>query len=166
MAEKKWFRKLKGIKNIEVVVALILAAIVILIFFSNFGGGGNVSETKAPEGSFAEYVSSLETKLKKLISTIRDVGEVDVMITFASGVEQVYAYETETVKNGNTETTTTELVYVSGKPLVVKENLPEILGVAVSAQGADQIRVKMEIITAVQTLLKVEPSKVEVFTRK
>ncbi|MFO7154640.1 MAG: stage III sporulation protein AG, partial [Caldicoprobacter oshimai] len=51
----------------------------------------------------------------------------------------------------------------NAKPLVIKEMEPEIKGVIVIAEGAKDIRVKLDLIRAVQTALGVSPQQVEVF---
>ena len=63
MSEKKGIiQKLKGVKNIEIIVALILAAIVLLVFFGNFGQ--STTKESSDEYNFAEYVGSVENKIE------------------------------------------------------------------------------------------------------
>ena len=49
------------------------------------------------------------------------------------------------------------------KPIILKEVEPEIKGVIIIAQGAEDVRVKMELMRAVQVALGIKPSQVEVF---
>jgi stage III sporulation protein AG len=46
---------------------------------------------------------------------------------------------------------------------VLKENNPEIKGVIVVAEGADDIEVRLNLLSAVQTILDVSPDKVNVY---
>ena len=49
-----------------------------------------------------------------------------------------------------------------GKPIVVKENTPEIEGIVVVAQGGGNVLVKESISKAAQALFNVPAHKVEV----
>lgn len=54
---------------------------------------------------------------------------------------------------------------VNGKPVVLKENLPEITGVLIVAQGADSIGVMKNIQQAAVSLLNIEVSRIEILAR-
>lgn len=164
MSEKKSiFKKLKGVKNIEIVIALILAAIVLLVFFGSFGQTS--AKDNHSEYSFSEYVNTLQNKLETTIANIDGVGKANIVISFAGGIEQEYAYTTEKVTQGNTVTEKNTLTLVSGKPVLLKEKMPEIQGIVIVADGAGDTSVRLEIIRAVQALLKVPNGKIEVFKR-
>ena len=82
MSEKKGIiQKLKGVKNIEIIVALILAAIVLLVFFGNFGQ--SPTKESSDEYNFAEYVGSVENKIESVISRIDGAGVTDIVISFS-----------------------------------------------------------------------------------
>ena len=164
MSEKKSFlQKLKGIKNIELVVALILSALLLLVFFSDFGQ--NSTKQTTTSYSFAEYVNSLENKITSVISQIDGAGKCDVAISFVGGIEQEYVFSTESQTNGSVVTEKNTLTLVSGKPVVLREKMPEVQGVVIVADGADNASVRLEITKAVQALLKVPNGNIEVFKR-
>ena len=75
---------------------------------------------------------------------------------------------TTTVRETEQEETTVYEETQDGRqiPYVVKEYEPEIEGVIVAAQGADQPAVVQNILEAVQALLKVEVHKVKVLKMK
>ena len=50
-------------------------------------------------------------------------------------------------------------------PLIVKEILPDVKGVIVIAEGADDIKVRLNLVNAVCTALAVDADKVEIFTK-
>lgn len=164
MSEKKGlFQKLKGVKNIEIVIALVLAAIVLLVFFGNFGH--NTTKENSSEYSFSEYVNGVENKIESVISQIDGAGVTEIVISFAGGIQQEYAYTTEKVTDGDKTTETNTLVLVSGKPVLITEKFPEIQGIVIVADGAGDAAVRLEIIRAVQALLQVPNGKIEVFKR-
>jgi stage III sporulation protein AG len=113
--------------------------------------------------NFSEYVMQEQGRVAAILSKIKGAGRVDVMITYASGIEYEYAYETKTQTIAGVTTTTTELVYSQGRPIVINEKAPKIKGVVVVAQGAGSPAVRMEILKAVQTLLNVGQGQIEIF---
>lgn len=102
-----------------------------------------------------------------------------MMITAKSTAEKVTA-DTETTdtsnsvnSSGNTTTTTNAtvspvIVQNNGKsePYILKEIMPEILGVIVVAEGADAPVTRLAIMRAVQTVLQVNASCVEIYPMK
>ena len=164
MSEKKSFiQRLKGTKNIEIAIALVLSAIVLLVFFGGFGQ--NSTKQQNSSYTFAEYVNNLENKIKSVISQIDGAGKCDVVISFVGGIEQEYVYSNESQTNGSITTEKNVLSLVSGKPVVLREKMPEVQGVVIVADGAGKASVRLEITKAVQALLKVPNGNIEVFKR-
>ena len=164
MSEKKGiFAKIKSVKNIEIIFALVLGAIALFVFFGNFSLFS--TQEKNTSYDFSEYVSSLQNKIEAVISQIDGAGNVDMVITFSGGVEQEYAYTTEKVTENGVVTETNTLTLVSGKPVVIRDKMPQISGVVIVADGAGNMSVRLEIIEAVQALLDVPNGKIEVFKR-
>ncbi len=161
---KKAFERVKSIKNIEVIIAVIICVIIVILFISGLNGG----EKKSSEipSTFYEYNLQLENKLSNVISSIKGCGNAAVAITYESGTEKVYAYETQIQTSGGVTTEKQEIITVQGQPLVIKELSPNILGVVVVASGADNPVVRMQINEVVVTLLGIDGSKVQVFTYK
>ena len=179
----KFFQKLKKIKNIEFIIVGILAVVVLIIIFADFKQpqstkSSNVSVTNT--SSTFEYASELETRIEGVLSKINGAGNVKVLLTFDGVKELVLAKQTDEktsktksdASNGSqntTESTTvsTEPVLItengSTNPIVLMEILPEIKGVIVVAEGADNIRVKLDLLKAIQALLRVDSSQVEIF---
>ena len=78
MKNSKLFAKIKGIKNIQIVVALIIIAVA-LIIYSNV-----ISKTKTVSKSgdvSASVMTDEELRLSNVLSSIDGAGEVSVMIS-------------------------------------------------------------------------------------
>ena len=169
----KIFQKLKSIKHIEIIVAVVLGAVVLLIYLSTFGSGGKKTSSFQATG-VAEYAAMLETKLENIIKQINGVGNVSVMVTLESGPEYVYATDEEQKTNisedkGTTITSTTtnkNPIIISNEMVVVKEIMPTVGGIVVVAGGADNTKVKLEIVKAIQALVDVPQSSIEVLVGK
>ena len=105
----------------------------------------------------------MEHKIVSVVENIEGCGKVAVAISHDAYEEKVYAYEKDKNPDG-TEIST--VVLVKGEPLVIKTLPPNILGVVIVAEGADNPIIKMKIKEVVVTLLDVDVSKVQVFTHK
>ena len=174
LLKSKFFSKLKSIKNIKLIFAFVLGAVLLLVYYSSsLYKSDTVSQNEYQEVS--SYTQSIERKLQQVLSSIDGAGKVEVMVGFDSGLELVVAYSTETktttsnASGGKSETTivvqTPVLVNEKGttKPIVLKEKLPIPQSVVIVASGANDIKVKLNLIKAAQTTLGVESGKIEVF---
>ncbi len=126
----------------------------------------------------------LEAKLKSVLAQMQGVGKVEVMITYESSGEEIPAYDIkksesstqEKDNEGGSRSITqvdcdSALAYEDspegGKdPVILKETEPEVRGVLVVAEGADNVIVRQRIISAVTVVLDVPVHKVEVSQRR
>jgi len=174
--EKLKIDKSKGIK----VAALIICFCIVLIFCLNYGTEKTSSTTYNETLSYQyqsslEYSSALELKLENLISKIKGVGTATVMIYLEESPILVLAESTDekvnTTTNGSTSTsyttTVTEPIILnasgSSVPLVLTEKLPEVKGVVVVAEGANDVSLKLNIIQAIKTLIDIPSGNIQVF---
>ena len=167
------FSKLKKNKNFLVFIAVGLAVLIAIIYFSSLlGTNDKSSSTKEDniETNFStseEYVIYLENKLENVISQVKGAGNVDVIVTLEKGFEYVYLTEEETKTSANgITTTTTTVVMVDGEPVLTEEIYPIIKGIVIVSAGANDVAVKMNILTLIQTVVDVDSSKISIFTSK
>ena len=132
-------------------------------------------------GSTEEYAVYLEEKLKKMLESIRGVGEVEVMITLESSEERIVEKDmtaersqteeqdsaggTRTVSSSNTGYQTVYQEGSQGSPFVVKTLTPKVEGVLVVAEGAGKGNMTGEITQIAQALFGVEAHKVKVLEK-
>lgn len=132
-------------------------------------------------GSTEEYAVYLEGKLKKMLESIRGVGEVEVMITLESSEERIVEKDmtaersqteeqdsaggTRTVSSSNTGYQTVYQEGSQGSPFVVKTITPKVEGVLVVAEGAGKGNMTGEITQIAQALFGVEAHKVKVLEK-
>lgn len=181
-------------KLIENTAIVIIVGVIIIIAGKTIFGEGNsgVSPKEQLKDSNTVETSQLtastgdntEAKLKSLLTQMQGVGKVDVMITYSTTRENVPAYDMkknqssteEKDSEGGTRSINEEeydstLVYEDssegGKsPVILKELEPEVKGVLVVAEGADNVEVKERICNAVKVVLDVPIHKVQVVQRK
>lgn len=169
------FKKLTFKKKNQILIVVILIAVMVVIYFSTFQSPSDQQEVQIASAEGEELTRQME----EILSTIKGAGTVRVLISYQSGPELIAAtsQDSETVsnstgENGGSESikTKTDVVTVKNngeeEALVLKEIRPEIAGVLVTATGAEDITVKMNILQAVQTLLNIPANKVDVFTGK
>lgn len=187
----KWMGKVKDVKNlspskkVRYIGIFVIIAIILAIYFSTFTkesdgqGSSSASDQSTNVSTSMLEDDDLAVKMEQTIEHISGVKDANVLITYESSKELVPAFQTGTTTDttqesseGESKTTRSEdiqseIATVDGESgqnaLILKEIEPEIKGVVVVAQGAEDIGVKMNIIQAVTTLLDIPQNKVEVF---
>lgn len=174
-AVKKFFKRLSEktkIKNIEVVVGIVILAIA-LIAYAAF----KPNSVTDSESSEQKYFSEVEKKLESILSEVEGVGKVDVLITYKGTSRIVPAMSTEsksTEKSDDSfggsyfdriETSGTSPVLDGGSVVVVGKEYPEISGVLIVAEGAENIAVRIKILQAASTALAVDPNIIAVLSK-
>ncbi len=135
---KEFWEKAKTIKNIEVIIAVVVIGIVLLIYASTLPS--DKSKKQAASSDSQVIGADVELRLAEILSQIDGAGKVCVMITYETG-----DYSRE-VSN--------------------QEYSPNIKGVIIVAEGADDIAVKLNLIRATQTVLAIKANTIEVFVMK
>ena len=163
-------------KKHKVIIGMIIVAILVLAFW-DFDKEKEVTETEAirVNGNLEEVsVSETEEKLKKMISTIKGAGKVNVMVVFEDKGERFPAAdnteEREIETQGETQTEKSIrqeniILFDDGtgeKPYVLREKIPVPKGVFVSATGAKDERVRLEIYETVKALYGISGHRIKV----
>ena len=136
-------------------------------------------KASAPSNAQESRPADVEQRLKAVLGCIRGAGRVEVMVTYESGTELVTAMSTNVSGNASetsdgqklsvtsqtTESSQPATVDGAGgnEPIILMEREPAVRGVIVVAEGAADIRVKLDLQRAVQAVLDVPLSKIEVF---
>ena len=153
--------KAKKIKVEHLIIAVAVIAIFI-IFLSSFN---NNSSTIASV-DVDSYITNLEDKLSTELSKIDGAGKVSVLISVKKGLTTEIATEKKVVNNSDGITTEETPILVSGKPIILTEVYPEIVGVIIIAKGAEDLKVRMSLLTAAQTFLDITSDKIEILTMR
>lgn len=168
----KNIRKLNLSKKNIILITLAVIALLILVL-SEF----TVSEEKADidvqntSQYAAQYTKETEKELETLLSKISGAGEVKAMVTLDSCYENVYAkgYSTKSEQDElqvKSEVSEEYIIVENGSNnedcLVVKVYEPTVKGVAIVAEGADDINVKTAITETVCALFGISSAKVSV----
>lgn len=167
--------KLKKIKHLDIILTVLFIAIVLLIYFSTMSTPTK-NETKntldnttiSSTDEFDEYVNSLTFSLENLVSSIDGVTTSQVLVYFDESIKTEIAYTTEikTLTDGTKiEVKSPVLISNNGeqKPIVLQKTMPTPVSVVVVAKGADNTKVKLEILRLIQSLLNISSQKIEIF---
>ena len=123
-----------------------------------------------------------EDKLNKILSNIQGAGNVEVMISYKTGVETVPLLDTKdnkTITEDNTggalRRTQQDLLETSiifnqenngcKEPYISKTIMPQVEGVIVTCEGGGDLTVKNNIVKAVQAVTGIEAEKIQVFPK-
>jgi stage III sporulation protein AG len=186
------------IKPVNLVMLLIAGVLLLLTSFPNLFSSKNLQNEKSTaeknnqtetvknssdikkEDETEVYSEDLEKKLKKFLSNVAGIGNVEVMVTLKGSKERIvlkdnpFTQESMNEVDGEggnrvsssvrNEESTVMVGSGSGEnlPYVVQELEPEVEGIAVIAEGGDKPEIIAEIIEAVQVLFNVPAHKVKV----
>lgn len=184
----------KNNKKIENIVALIIILIITIIIINTIWkddtnkkdttqNTNSLSGKILADNNFIEnntYQTELESKLENILSTIKNVGKVNVLINYSESSSLVPLYNESTTTSsteegdsggGTRNVTETE----SRKDIVFSENsgskevitqktlMPTIQGAIITAEGAKDVSVKTNIIDAVCAVTGLSIDKIQVF---
>ena len=166
------FKRLKSVKHIEIIIAVIAVGIMLIIYFTSFAGGGGLSfgsgnnrdNDDAHGASFySDYTRRMQAEIIQLVSRMDGAGETRVVINWESSVELILA---QTINEGtNSSTSSPVIINVGGssRPIVIQEIYPRALGVVVVVEGGENARLRVNIIMTLSVLLNLEPEFILVF---
>jgi stage III sporulation protein AG len=128
-----------------------------------------------------ESSNSLSKSLEEILNKIEGVGNVSVLITYSEAeVTKVPMYNEnntvneseesssgETVKKTTSTTSNKEVIIGSDdNPVIQTIETPKIEGAIITAQGASNITVKSNIISAIEAATGLATHKIQVFEMK
>ena len=153
-------------KKLKALICLGLAGVLIIVISEYIPSDDKKSETVNVDYTYEEYVSSLEDKTEKLISEIDGAGRCSVMITLKNSNESVFAKNSEETSSDSSYSKNSEYVLYDGQggdsPILIKQYFPEVQGVAIVCDGADNTVVRENIINSVSSLFSVPVSRITV----
>lgn len=148
----------------------------------------NIAEDKgekenSKDSEVLNYQDEQENDLEDILGKISGVGEVDVAINFESSEVRVPAIDNSSQKSTTEETdseggkrvnsqeTDGDKIVMSNNsggsaPVILRTDKPNVIGVMVVAEGAEDSKIKYEITKAVSSLYAISVDKVNVLPMK
>ena len=164
--------KILKIKNIgkEKLILLALAGIMLIgaSYFESIGQDHKDNETTMAVENIddRDYETTIEQKVKKIISSVEGVSNVNVMVTFKCGNEKVLQSDSENSSDDGGKSSLKKSTVILNKndgdsPYIIKEINPQIEGIAVTAKGITNGK-KEEIMNMLSALFDVPIHKISV----
>jgi len=178
-------------KKIENMIFLIVILVITVIVINNVWSGENNNTKEKNDKVLANILEdttvantngyyTLQASLEDILETIEGVGKVKVLINYSETSTTVAMYnETKTestteekdteggTRNVTQTDTQKEIAYTneSGEsaPITEKVIMPTIEGAIITAQGASNVNVKANIISATQAVTGLATHKIQVF---
>ena len=163
---EQWSGRIKALvndekKRVNLVVCLGLAGLVLLAlpeWLPQEDASTRVeAEVSAPGPE--NYAVQLQEHLEQLIAQVDGAGAARVMVTLASGEENIYATDRQTSVDGQD---TVSHVLLDDDGLVETVQTPQVLGVAVVCEGGGDAAVQNQISELVEALTGVGANHVTV----
>lgn len=119
---------------------------------------------------FAAEAQYVENRLAQLLSAVAGIRKADVFVTLERGprlnIAEEVSYEQQAGET--TRQTTAPALVRNGQvenPIILQKDWPEVRGVLIVADGAEDPIVRLKIAQAVQTVLQIEMYRIEVLPR-
>lgn len=144
---------IEKLKNNRLIFFILIIGIALMLFPSQGGDG----EKKITESGL-DYEKQLTEKTEEVLSLIEGAGKVKIVLTLE---DKGTTYPVTEKSSGGERT-----VSSSGKLAVSKENYPTVRGVVAVASGADNERVREDIINAIRAVTGAELHNIKVFKMK
>jgi stage III sporulation protein AG len=153
--------KLKKDKKTALIIFTAILGMLLILF-----SGTPAEKTEKASESKTEEMIDWEEKLQKLLSTVEGAGRVRVMITYETSDEDVFAYNKDESFRENEEKFSSDYILVenngSETGLKLKTVYPEVKGVAVVCDGADDPVTKEQIISVISALFDISTKNISV----
>lgn len=169
-------------KNIENLVIFLVGVVIVIITGSYIFSDNEVEVVSEDMVTNIFNADTFENKLAKILSEIDGAGDVKVMISYQTGVENVPLLDTKdsntvTEESDNDSARRTEqnsietsIIFNQEKsgnkvPYISKTIMPVVEGVIVTCDGGGDEIVKANVIKAVTVITGVTANKVQVFPK-
>lgn len=188
--------KQKNITNLIILLLLVIMFYLVVSYFTGVNNitksektnlekvsKEDMNSNSQKDSEVLSYQEKQEKDLERILGKINGVGSVDVVINFQSSEVKVPAVDNSSQKSTTEETdseggtrvnsqeTDGDIIVMSNssngsEPVILKTEKPEVLGVMVVAEGAEDSKIKYEITKAISSLYNISVDKVNVLAMK
>ena len=153
-------------KKFQIIFAAVVLFVVVIAYVSYVNVKDKDKQVTLSDGK------ELTSQIQDVLGKIKGVGDVKVLIVYDGGEQLEIASKvdkrTDRVEDEGRvteiiEETTTPILTNGNEPLVIGTKRAKIDGVVVVAKGGDNPKVKVDIMQALSTLLKIEYNCINVF---
>ena len=152
-------------KNKYVVLVLLIGIVLMLL-------PSKKEDTAQVESTTKEVsILSVEERLTQILQQVEGAGEVQVMLTEASGEETIYQANEDQSQNDTLSSIQKDTVTITDSKrneqgLIRQQNPPKYLGAIVVCRGGDKPSIRLAIIDAVSKVTGLGTDKISVLKMK
>ncbi len=146
-------------------VWILLIAVGLLFIGLSTLQGGEKEAVQSDQDFCNNYVNELEKKLEEIVCDVAEIKECNIMITLKSGIEYIYATDTDS-QDGEQNSQNEEKITVvtdkqtGEKAVVITEVYPQVNGVSIICHAPNTASLTLAIKNAAATALGIDQSKV------
>ena len=163
----KWKELVQKYMNTKLCAIIIIIGIVLMCLPNE--GSQKSTENQVSDvlsGDSAVFIRDTEKRLKNILSGVAGVSDVSVMITVSDSGISIYEKNKENKKDElKSELSLKPQGSGTSEPVLVRKNLPTVLGVIVTAKGADNPKTNGQILSAVKAVLDVNAHRISVLPK-
>ena len=148
-------------------VALVLAVGIVLMLIPT--GSETAKEAALP--ATEDRILSVEEKLTQILRQVKGAGEVQVLLTVASGEETIYQTNEDILQDEASFSSRADTVTITDSQrneqgLIRQQNPPQYMGAIIVCQGGDQPTVRLAILDAVSKVTGLGADKISILKMK
>ncbi len=152
-------------KNPWVKIILIVVGAAVGVMLIVYGGGSERSDSSestdtAPYSDADVYAKMLEERIAEICSGVRGAGKVSVFVNLKGGYRTVYAMDAQSSSSGYKSQIVMSGSGSDKRAVITAYENPEIAGVGIVCEGADNDEVRAQIISLVSAALNISTNKV------
>ena len=157
---------LQFIQKYKYIVLVLVVGIVLMLVPSNEEAASGTVITVRQDS-----ILSMEEKLAQILRQVKGAGEVQVLLTEATGEEIIYqtnadASSGDTSSSSREDTVTITDSQRNEQGLIRQQNPPKYMGAIVVCQGGDQPTVRLAIMDAISKVTGLGADKISVLKMK
>ncbi len=161
---KEFFKKLKSDKKAFAAVLIGVVGMLLIMFSELSFSAENADTGSLNDELYNTCDSALE--VQKFVESIKGAGKAKVLITYECTEKTVFAKNTEQSSYENKNESKSEYIIIDSQNgetgLTEYIIYPEIRGVAVVCEGADNPIVKQRVVSAISALFSLSSNKISV----
>lgn len=163
---KQKMHKILKNKNFQIFFAVVVLFVVVVAYVSYVNVSKSDKQVTLSDGK------ELATQIENALGKIKGVGDVEVLIVYDGGEQlEIASKVTKRTDRVEDEGRVTEIVEETSTPILTNGNEPLVIGtkrakidgIVVVAEGGENPKVRLAIMQALSTLLKIEFNCINVF---
>lgn len=150
LKSNKTFVKLKGIKNIEIIIAIVVCVLAIGIYL--------VVDTSKKDTKSS--INSTQSELEEVLGQIKGVGKINVLITYGTDGENLIGQDDSSMTL-EPDTGSGSFWDTKGNSSSNKEK--KIIGIIIVCEGAENPEVQAKLLSATQVATGVNIDRIRIY---